>query len=86
MDNAALIEALSPAMKHAIRRCSDALDWTHNKEVTWARDWADVTANYSHCTFRGTLRALERRGLVQIDADHGVRLTLKGLEIQRLLG
>jgi hypothetical protein len=87
IDPREMAESLSPAMRHAVLRCSDAPDWIQHREVSFARDWGDVVAGFRMCTYRGTLKALERRGIVEIDTRgaRGVRLTLYGLEVQAAL-
>jgi hypothetical protein len=86
----AIADELSPSMRHVLRRCSDDVDWTLVDHVaTWPREWPDVVAGRKGVSFRGTVRALERRGLVEIVADpkrwHCVRLTREGLRVQAAL-
>lgn len=75
---------LTPAMRHALLRCSDHTDWVRGHRVSFARDWCDVVAGFKHATFRGTLRGLEKRGLVEIaeQSRHDISATLLGLAVR----
>ncbi len=74
--------ALTPAMRHALLRCSEYTDWTAGHQRTFARIWADVVAGYRHATFRRTIGALERRGLVEVVNHNDVAATLLGLAVR----
>jgi hypothetical protein len=77
-----IADSLSPAMRHALLRCSDA---SFGEEFA-PRCWWDVVHGYRHATFRGTISALERRALVEVDrAPSMVRLTREGLRVQAAL-
>ena len=82
----AIADSLTPVMRHALLRCSDAVDWTiRDRTLTWPRDWCDVVANYPHASYRGTIGALKRRGLV-VEKDHrGIRATVTGYRVQAAL-
>lgn len=81
----ALADELTPAMRHCLSRCSDAGFWGPEETGCW-REWRDVVHGRSHATFRGTVHALERRGLVVIKRVPGmgalVALTRDGLRVQ----
>lgn len=86
----ALAASLTRAMRHVVLRCSDSIDWTlAERYVTWPREWPDVVANCRYANFNGTIRALERRGIVEIEEEarrwHAVRLTRLGIRVQAAL-
>lgn len=74
--------SLTPAMRHVLLRCSEYTDWCANHERGFARDWPDVVAGYRHASFRGTVKALERRGLVELVKGNDVAATLLGLAVR----
>jgi hypothetical protein len=86
----ALADDLTAPMRHVLMRCSDAVDWTlGEKYATWPREWPDVVAGRKGVSFNGSVRALERRGLVEIESEprrwHCVRLTRDGVRVQAAL-
>ncbi len=81
----ALARSLTPAMRHAVLRCSDAGDWLRGDDTTWPRAWPDVIFGFPHATYRGTVCALERRGIVHINERNQVSLTRTGIRVQASL-
>lgn len=83
----AVADELTDSMRHVLLRCSDG-GWP-GEETCFARMWPDVTAGRPHVSFRGTVAALERRGLVKITHPMGtcamVALTRKGIRVQAAL-
>lgn len=83
----AIADELTEPMRHVVMRCSDA-GW-NGEETGYPRMWPDVVANRPHCSFRHTVAALARRGIVQISAPKGccsmVALTRTGLRVQAAL-
>jgi hypothetical protein len=82
----ALADDLTPGMRHALLRCSDA---AFGEELA-PRCWWDVIAHRPHTSFRATIDPLARRGLVKLISYRGaagtfVALTNDGLRVQAAL-
>lgn len=79
----ALADTLTPPMWHVVMRCSEAA-WGSNGYAP--RCWWDVVHGRSHCSFHGTIKALARRGIIEIRAPKGmssmVALTMEGGRLQ----
>lgn len=83
----ALTDTLTDAMKHVVMRCSEG-GWS-SEETNFPRTWPDVVYGRSRCSFRKTVEALERRGIVKVTRPAGmcamVALTREGRRIHAAL-
>ena len=74
-----IANTLTDAQRHVVMRCSEAVDWSTGREVGCARSWIDLVHGRRHVSMT-SLRALERRGIIEICAA-GVRLSVLGLGV-----
>lgn len=88
-DIEAIADALTPAMRHVLGRCSEAGFWASKDHGCW-REWRDVIDGRPYTSFHGTIGALERRGLVVVNRFPGlpgsmVAMTRTGLRVSAAL-
>lgn len=85
----AIADTLSGPMCHVLLRCDGDAGFWGCEETGCFREWRDVVYGRAHATFNGTVRALERRGLVVIKDIPGtcslVGLNRDGRRVQATL-